>query len=147
MTCSPVADGMGGAVAVCAPGTGLGFGEACNGGSQCATQLCLGVGGAASGTCTSFCDQVPCPLGYTCSAVGDGSGGTVQICAPEGAVGGGFGATCTGSASCASGLCLYDARVQAAFCTRGCASDGECASVPGLSCVPIAGGTQVCGPP
>ncbi len=147
LACVPVADGAGGALTVCGLGNGRGFGEACSAASQCAANLCLGVGGAAQGLCTARCDQgVPCPSGYTCAAVDDGAGGSVGICAPSGAVGGGFGAACTGAASCQSGLCLSDARTGQAFCTIACASSAECAARPGSTCVVLADGSQVCGP-
>ncbi|MCK6548323.1 hypothetical protein L6R52_20920 [Myxococcota bacterium] len=147
LACAPVADGAGGAVTVCAPGTGRGFGDLCARGSDCASQLCLGVGSASSGVCTSFCDQVPCPIGWACSNVSDGAGGQVAICAPGGASGGGFGAACASAAECSSGLCLSDARTGSAFCTRLCTSAQDCAGVGGLTCVGLASGEQVCAPP
>jgi hypothetical protein len=145
MTCVPIPDGAGSSSPLCAPGSGLGFGAACTASSQCFTQLCLGVG--SGGVCTIGCAQVPCPAGYACVQVEDGSGGTVPICAPSGAGGGGFGAACTGASSCASGLCLEDPRVGGAFCTAPCRGDADCRQVAGLACVTLADGTRVCAPP
>lgn len=57
-----------------------------------------------------------------------------------------MGAACTGAASCASGLCLFDARTGGAFCTERCFSNVDCRAVPGLACVTLVSGAQVCGP-
>ncbi|MEQ9499224.1 MAG: hypothetical protein RIT81_20240 [Deltaproteobacteria bacterium] len=145
--CQPLPDGMGGAEPVCIPGTGGGFGSSCTRAADCQTSLCVGVAGSATGVCTTFCDQIPCPTGYTCAAVDDGAGGVVQICAPAGSVGGQFGDACAGASGCANGLCLHDARTGGAFCTIPCASPADCAPVPGLTCVRLADGSAVCGPP
>lgn len=144
LTCQPVPDGTGGAVAVCIPGQGRGFGEACSAARECATQLCVGSG--SSGVCTSLCSQVPCPTGWACTLANDGSGNDFRVCAPEGAAGGGFGAACTGASGCQSGLCLHDARTGSAFCTAYCSSSAECTGVAGLACVSLANGARVCGP-
>ncbi len=146
LACAPVPDGMGGAIALCAPGTGLGFGEVCASGTQCASGICVGVPGQ-QGQCSALCNQVPCPGGYTCTQVDDGAGGQVPICGPAGASGGGFGDPCAGASGCANGLCLHDARSGQAFCTVPCSSPAECAAVPGLACVPLQPGVSVCGPP
>lgn len=147
MTCALVPAGPRMSLAACVQGTGGGFGEACGRASDCALGLCVGTGG--QGVCTSFCDEVqlPCPTGWVCTQVDVGGGQTVGVCAPEGAVSGGFGAACSSAASCSSGLCLYDARTQSAFCTKQCRSIAECAAVPGLVCVALQGGVNVCGPP
>ncbi len=146
-TCQPLPDGAGGAEPVCIPGSGGGFGMNCARAADCYTQLCVGVAGSPNGVCTTFCDRVPCPTGYTCASVDDGAGGVVQICAPAGSVGGQFGDACSGASGCANGLCLYDARTGGAFCTIPCASAADCAPVPGLACVRLADGSAVCGPP
>lgn len=148
MTCAPVPDGQGGALTLCVPGgAGQGFGGSCARAADCATNLCVGVPSTGAGVCTSFCDQIPCPAGYSCTAVADGQGGTAQVCAPGGAVGGAYGDTCTGAASCASGLCLNDPRLGGAFCTRACASNADCAAIAGLVCVRLTTGEQVCAAP
>ena len=147
LTCQPIPDGAGGAVAVCFPGNGGGFGEPCTAASQCATRLCVGDPSSGSGLCTAPCHQIPCPMGWVCTNLPDGTGGTAPVCAPEGAAGGGFGSACTGASSCANGLCLNDARSGSAFCTIPCRGHNDCAAVPGLFCVSLQGGAQVCGPP
>lgn len=147
LTCAPVLDGQGGAVAVCVPGNGGGFGESCTGSSMCASGLCVGIPASGSGACTSFCDQIPCPIGWTCTTVADGTGNNVRVCGPGSTSGGGFGATCTGASECASGLCLNDARIGSAFCTIVCNSSADCAQISGLACVLLATGEQVCAPP
>jgi Cys-rich repeat protein len=147
MICEPVDDGSGGAIAVCIPGSGLGFGDACIQSSACSSGLCVGLTQSGTGVCTSLCDQLACPAGWTCTGVNDGAGNTVYVCAASGLSGGGFGAACTGALECASGLCLNDARIQAAFCTASCASDADCAQVAGLVCVQLSSGDQVCAPP
>jgi hypothetical protein len=144
LTCQPVPDGQGGAVAVCIPGSGGGFGASCGAAADCATGLCVGVGGG--GVCTALCASTPCPSGWSCTLAEDANGSPFRICAPAGAVGGQFGDACAGSSGCASGLCLFDARTSSAFCTQRCASHADCASVPGLRCVALASGAQVCGP-
>lgn len=143
MTCQPVPDGSG-SLPVCIPGQGGGFGQSCGAASECATNLCIGVGNG--GVCTSLCSQVPCPSGWACTLANDGMGNDFRVCAPEGALSGGFGQSCTGASSCQSGLCIHDARTQSAFCTAYCNSDADCAAVPGLACVVLQGGVQVCGP-
>lgn len=145
-TCQPLPDGAGSAQTLCVPGTGGGFGANCNGPADCFTTLCVGVPGS-TGVCTSLCDRVPCPTGYTCLAVDDGAGGQLQVCAPDGAVGGGYGDACTGASSCQTGLCLHDARTGGAFCTQACNTNADCSAVPGLVCVRLADGSRVCGPP
>lgn len=148
MTCAPVPDGAGGAVTLCVPGgAGQGFGGSCARASDCATNLCVGVPSTGQGVCTSFCDAIPCPSGYTCTPVDDGAGGVAQVCAPGGAVGGSYGDTCTGAASCNSGLCLNDPRLGGAFCTQSCISNADCAAIPGLVCVRLSTGEQVCAAP
>ena len=147
LTCAPIPDGSGGAIPVCVPGSGAGFGETCAGASACASTLCVGVPGSGAGICTSFCDQIPCPIGYVCTAVDDGQGGIAQVCALEGSTGGGFGAACNSAAGCGSGLCLNDARTGGAFCTIPCAADVDCSAIAGLFCVTLVGGQRVCGPP
>jgi hypothetical protein len=147
MTCVPLPDGSGGSTPVCAPGNGLGFGAQCNAASQCFSMLCLGVGGASSGVCTIGCEQIPCPAGYACAEVDDGSGGALPICAPSGGVGGQLGDQCAGASACASGLCLFDARLQDAYCTQSCRSGADCAALPGLACVTLTDGSRVCAPP
>lgn len=146
-TCQPLPDGAGGAEPVCVPGQGGGFGSPCARAADCATALCVGVAGSSSGVCTTFCDRVPCPSGYSCASVDDGAGGVAQICAPAGSLGGAYGDACTGASGCANGLCLHDARTGGAFCTQSCASPADCAAVPGLTCVRLADGSAVCGPP
>lgn len=143
MTCQPVPDGRGGAEAVCINGTGGGFGEACSVASDCATNLCVGVGNG--GICTSLCSQVPCPTGYSCTLAEDASG-QYRVCAPDGALGGGFGDPCTSASACRSNLCLFDQRTNAAFCTQRCLGNADCTSVPGLACVTLSSGVNVCGP-
>ncbi len=145
LTCQPVPDGQGGSVAVCIEGMGGGFGEACTAASQCATNLCVGVNGSGQGICTAPCDTIPCPQGYSCASVQGGSG-VSRVCAPDGAVSGGFGAACTGASSCNSGLCLHDQRTGGAFCTQPCNSHADCSAISGLACVVLPGGAQVCGP-
>lgn len=147
LTCAPVDDGQGGAVAVCVPGNGGGFGQSCMAASNCASGLCVGIPASGSGACTSFCDQIPCPIGWTCTTVADGAGNNVRVCGPGSASGGGYGATCTGASECASGLCLNDARIGSAFCTMSCGSSADCAQIAGLACVLLATGEQVCAPP
>jgi hypothetical protein len=147
LTCQPVADGAGGAVPVCIPGSGGGFGQGCARATDCATGLCVGDPSSGQGLCTAFCDQVPCPLGFACASVQDGQGGVSRVCAPEGLTGGGFGSPCTGASSCTSGLCLNDARTGGSFCTIACRSPADCRAVAGLTCVVLQGGAQVCGPP
>lgn len=144
LTCQPVPDGAGSAVAVCIEGVGSGFGQTCSASADCATGLCVDVGGR--GVCTSLCAQVPCPRGWTCTAAEDAVGGRVRICAPDGAVGGRFGDACTGASGCASGLCLFDSRTGGSFCTAPCSGPADCAAVPGLACVTLASGARVCGP-
>jgi hypothetical protein len=143
MTCQPVPDGAGSAVAVCIPGTGGGFGQSCGAPGDCATALCVGITG--SGVCTSDCNQTPCPSGWTCARVADGQGGFARICAPEGIAGGDFGDPCTGATSCASMLCLSDGTGQS-FCTDTCRTDTDCPVASGWSCVTISGGARVCAP-
>lgn len=143
MTCQPVPDGSGGSVPVCIAGTGGGFGETCTAAADCATSLCVGVG--TTGVCTSLCSTVPCPIGWTCT-LAEENGQSFRVCAPEGAVGGQFGDTCTGAASCSSGLCLNDARTGSAFCTERCTVHADCAAVSGLTCVTLSSGVSVCGP-
>lgn len=82
LACAPVADGRGGSVPVCTPGTGRGFGEACSTAAQCASTLCVGLPQSTAGMCTALCGRVPCPPGHTCNAVSDGSGGMVAVCLP-----------------------------------------------------------------
>lgn len=144
LVCAPLPDGAGGAVPVCVPGSGGGFGETCTAASQCATQLCLGAG--SSGVCTAPCHQIPCPQGYTCTAVQDGAG-TIQLCAPNHLVGGNFGDACNAASECQSGLCLNDARLGFAYCTRSCVSNADCAQIQGLACVTLQGGQRVCALP
>ncbi len=147
MTCSLVPAGPSQSLAACVWGTGGGFGESCARASDCALGLCVGTGG--QGICTAFCDpaQLPCPMGWVCAEVDAGGGQVVAVCAPEGAVGGAYGAACTSAAGCSSGLCLNDSRTGQAFCTKQCRSFSECSGVPGLACVLLAGGVTVCGPP
>lgn len=147
MICEPVADGSGGAIAVCVFGTGLGFGASCASSSACSSGLCVGVAASGSGVCTSLCQQIPCPAGWTCSTVDDGTGNLLSICAPSGLTGGGFGSACNAAAECTSGLCLNDARINAAFCTQGCVRDADCAQISGLACVLLSTGDRVCAPP
>ena len=144
LTCQPVSDGTDTSVPVCVPGEGGGFGQGCAAAADCATGLCVEVGGG--GICTSTCDTIPCPRGYACTAAQGPAGGSFQICAPEGALGGRFGDACTGASTCASGLCLFDARTGGAFCTETCLSDADCRAVPGLACVLVDGSVAVCGP-
>lgn len=143
MTCQPVPDGQGGALAVCINGSGRGFGEACTAARDCATNLCVSVG--ASGVCTSLCNQVPCPSGWSCVVAEDPSG-AFRVCAPDSAVGGRFGDPCTAASACQSNLCLLDPRTNSAFCTESCISNADCTSVPGLACVTLLNGARVCGP-
>jgi hypothetical protein len=148
MTCAPVPDGQGGAVTLCIPGgMGQGFGGGCSRAADCATQLCIGVPSTGQGVCTTYCDQIPCPAGYACTSVDDGQGGAVAVCAPGGAVGGAYGDTCTGAASCQSGLCLNDPRLGGAYCTVPCVSNADCAAISGLVCVRLTSGEQVCALP
>ncbi|CAN0595598.1 unnamed protein product, partial [Laminaria digitata] len=148
MTCAPVPDGQGGAETLCVPGgAGQGFGGTCARASDCATNLCIGVPSTGQGVCTSYCDSIPCPASYACTALDDGQGGVAQVCAPGGAVGGSFGDTCTGAASCSSGLCLSDPRLGGAFCTQPCLSNADCVAIAGLVCVRLPSGEQVCAAP
>ena len=143
MTCQPVPDGRGGAVPVCINGSGAGFGEGCAAARDCATNLCVAIG--AGGLCTSLCQQVPCPSGWSCVVAEDQSG-AFRVCAPDSAVGGRFGDPCTAASACQSNLCLLDPRTSQAFCTEPCVSNADCTSVPGLACVTLLTGARVCGP-
>lgn len=147
MTCQPVDAGNGSAITLCVLGNGGGFGSPCARASACFSQLCVGVPSTGSGICTALCNQVPCPLGWSCTSVPDGSGGTTRVCALEGQSAGGYGATCTQASDCTNGLCLNDSRSMTSFCTVSCSNNSDCSSVPGLVCVTIQGGGQVCGPP
>ena len=147
MTCQPVAAGSGSAITICVSGTGAGFGSPCATPAECFTQLCVGVPSTGSGVCTALCDQVPCPLGWSCTSVSTGGGQTVRVCALEGQSVGNYGASCTGAADCNNGLCLNDMRTMSSFCTIPCTSNADCTAVSGLVCVTIQGGGQVCGPP
>jgi hypothetical protein len=147
MTCQPVAAGNGTAVTLCVLGTGAGFGSPCARAAECFSALCVGVPSTSSGICTAQCDQVPCPLGWSCTSVPDGAGGTARVCALEGQSAGGYGSMCTQASECTNGLCLNDSRSMSAFCTISCMRNSDCAGVAGLVCVTIQGGGQVCGPP
>ncbi len=148
LTCAPVPDGQGGASTLCVPGgMGTGFGGVCSAASECATNLCIGVPSTGRGVCTSPCDSIPCPGGYACTGLDNGQGGTIQVCAPVGAAGAGYGESCTGASSCQTGLCLSDPRLGGAFCTKPCSGNADCASIAGLVCVRLPGGAQVCAAP
>ena len=146
MTCQPIDTGMGSAITLCVVGNGSGFGAPCARASECFSQLCVGVPATGAGVCTAMCDQIPCPLGWSCTTVPNGSGGNARVCALEGQSAGGFGASCQQAADCTNGLCLNDSRSMSSFCTIPCSANSDCASVPGLLCVTLQGGQTVCGP-
>lgn len=147
MSCQPVATGASTSITLCVLGTGAGFGSPCARAAECFSQLCVGVPATGSGVCTAQCDQVPCPLGWSCTSVQTGNGQSARVCALEGQSAGSFGASCTRAADCTNGLCLNDMRSMSSFCTVQCSSNADCSSVSGLACVTIQGGGQVCARP
>ncbi|MBI2389423.1 MAG: S1 family peptidase [Deltaproteobacteria bacterium] len=55
------------------------FGEACGGGDDCRSALCLEAAGAKR--CSELCADDACPDGYSCITIGEPAGGT-KVCAP-----------------------------------------------------------------
>jgi len=58
---------------------------------------------------------------------------------------GAFGASCTRSTDCASGLCAEDPDSQLHYCTEACDVSSGCPG--GATCFPASGNRNVCGPP
>lgn len=142
MTCQPVAGPSGTSVPVCFPGQGLGFGETCASDSQCASALCLNTGERS--VCTTTCDNLACPNGWTCVGADNGTS-RFEVCAPEGEVGRLFGEPCAAASECETGLCLFNHLTGSAFCTEACFSNSDCMAL-GLVCIRLSTALNVCGP-
>jgi MYXO-CTERM domain-containing protein len=85
--------------------------------------------------CTDFCSaDAPCPEGYECTEVGEGT----SVCAPARGV---VGDVCVDGESCISGLCS-----DAGTCTRECSSDAPCSGA--FECLRTDdGASAMCTPP
>jgi V8-like Glu-specific endopeptidase len=126
----------------CTPGTAStdapGLGGACEGATDCHSLYC-GDGGGGGSECMQPCraDAGLCLAGEACS-VAEGCGG----CAVAGAFAHprGLGEPCGDDADCALGRCLDEGGIR--YCSRTCASDGDC--VEGFHCRLAPGSDDVC---
>jgi hypothetical protein len=86
-----------------------------------------------------------CPSGEECSDIQDVAGNPEAFCRDAIAGGAADGVTCTGGATCASGLCP----AWLLSCTSICKTDADCAATPGEVCVDMFSGTpplEACAP-
>lgn len=120
------------------------YGDGCNTGRDCASNLCIGTP-AGLKMCTIQCaSESACTQGHACLPVQDGTG-TINICVPSDS-----GRACpSGSpAPCFAGICLlHPGSVSLSVCTTPCESTHSCPN--GFSCSVVQVGMnmqKVCSP-
>ena len=133
------------------------LGGSCDKNTDCGSQVCVG-GGVTSGYCSRKCgSSSQCPGGYSCSNTvcvkKDGNGGNGRDTGGSGNNGGGstpqkggYGASCDGPASCATGLCALDSATGKRFCTSLCDLNAASSCAADSTCQPAGGGKAVCAP-
>lgn len=116
-----------------------GAGEACAGGQECASGLCVGLTSVAY-ACADPCGAGgSCAEGFACAPLTGGGG----ACLPTGDLGE-LGATCEFNTDCKSDICIKVTGPNAPadpFCTQAC---GACPC--GMECVEFVGGESFCEP-
>ena len=113
------------------------MGDVCASSADCLSGLCATQAGGSF--CTSLCDASrPCPGGFACEAVGEGT----SVCVPEaGSLG--LGAPCTSNDACASDVCVTQGAAD--YCTRFCTASDPCPR--DYACVALEGDPRsVCQP-
>ena len=132
----------------CVPGGGVSsgaFGDACENGQQCDSELCISDGTRAY--CSAECSgDGDCPAGAACYALEDGSGACVieegDEPPPPDEPRLGFNEDCEETADCESELCVDDG--SRTFCSAYCSEDEPCPQ--GASCVELTTGGGACLP-
>jgi len=96
-----------------------GDGEACAGGAECESGLCVKVSGEATGFCRAKCNPGVCLSGFECKVLSAGGG----ACMPAGKKLP-SGSSCEDGAECVSTLCVASDAAQ--FCTDKCTDSSIC---------------------
>ncbi len=112
------------------------YGTNCFDASDCHRGICLTVGANAA-VCTGTCEteDPPCPGDWACIPVDDGTGATVQVCAPAGE--GVTGDACAVGTDCEGGVCLPLA--SGSVCSAACeATDLASCGEGNVGCVTFA---------
>lgn len=118
-----------------APRGGLGDGAPCAAASDCASLRCVDPGDGRR-RCLDACigDTGGCPAGQACAALPGACGSCVDPALLP--LARGLGEPCAAASDCASGLC--ETGDPPPYCTRACASDGDCGAAfhcVGAACV------------
>jgi len=128
------------------------IGGSCSKNNECGSQVCVG-GPTSGGYCSRNCStSSQCPSGYSCSSqvcIKKGSGSTGNNGGNNNGGSskkGGYGDSCNGPTSCATGLCALDSVTNKRFCTAFCDLNTPTSCSAGSTCQPAGGGKAVCAP-
>lgn len=110
-------------------------GQACQGSSECSSNICVGSGG--SGKCVADCASSSCPSGYNCLSLSSGKKGCFKGGSKK------LGESCGSHDDCSTSLCGPSNGKY--VCTVLCGS-GQPTCPSGYQCFPVSGGASACFP-